>query len=171
MSYSNHGRFRQQFRFLRRQFLQDEDLPFGDVLSEELVSQALEDTGCSWVDRIYTPLVTVWVFLSQVLSQDHSCRAAVARLIAHRLSRGQRACSAETVVHIDAHVKQFDDLCVGMLLGQESNFFHAMRWVADLVLHLGWQDDFQVFVRTAGPTHVEQDLTFFPSLDRNVVHQ
>ena len=96
MSYSNHGRFRQQFRFLRRQFLQDEDLPFGDVLSEELVSQALEDTGCSWVDKIYTPLVTVWVFLSQVLSQDHSCRAAVARLIAHRLSRGQRACSAET---------------------------------------------------------------------------
>ena len=36
MSFSNHGRFRQQVRFLRRQFLQDGDLPFTDVLSEEL---------------------------------------------------------------------------------------------------------------------------------------
>ena len=30
------------------------------------------------------------------MSQDHSCRAAVARLIAHRVSPGQRPCSAET---------------------------------------------------------------------------
>src|SRR4029453_14232594 len=42
------------------------------------------------------PLVTLWVFLSQVLSQDHSCRAAVARLIAHRVLRGQGPCSSET---------------------------------------------------------------------------
>ncbi len=41
-----------------------------------------------WLDRIYSPLVTLWVFLGQVLSADPSCRAAVARLIAHRLSRG-----------------------------------------------------------------------------------
>ena len=42
-----------------------------------------------WKDRIFTPLVTLWVFLSQVLSADHSCRAAVARLIAHRF-RGDK---------------------------------------------------------------------------------
>ena len=30
----NHGRFQQQASFLRRQFLQDGDLPFTDVLSE-----------------------------------------------------------------------------------------------------------------------------------------
>jgi hypothetical protein len=40
-----------------------------------------------WLDRIYLPLVTLWVFLGQVLSQDYSCRAAVARLIAHRISQ------------------------------------------------------------------------------------
>ena len=34
MQYSNQGRFRQQVNFLRRQFLQDGDLPFTDVLSE-----------------------------------------------------------------------------------------------------------------------------------------
>lgn len=96
MSYSNRGRFQQQFSFLRRQFLQDGDLPFSDVLSKEIVTQALTAIEACWKDSIYSPLVTLWVFLGQVLSADHSCRAAVARLIAHRVSRGQRPCSAET---------------------------------------------------------------------------
>src|SRR5688500_3736459 len=37
----NHGRLQQQTSFLRRQFLQDGDLPFTNVLSEGIVSQAL----------------------------------------------------------------------------------------------------------------------------------
>ena len=37
----NQGRFQQQLRFLRRQFLQDSELPFSDVLSAEIVEQAL----------------------------------------------------------------------------------------------------------------------------------
>ena len=96
MSFSNHGRLLQQVRFLQRQFLQDGELPFTDVLSEETVKQALKAVNVTWLDRVYSPVVTLWVFLGQVLSQDHSCRAAVARLIAHRVSRGQNACSAET---------------------------------------------------------------------------
>ena len=40
MSFSSYGRFRQQACFLRRQFLQDGDLPFTDVLSESAVAQA-----------------------------------------------------------------------------------------------------------------------------------
>ena len=79
MSFSIHGRFREQVRFLRRQFLQDGDLPFTDVLSESAITQALKALDVIWLDRIYSPLVTLWVFLGQVLSQDHSCRAAVAR--------------------------------------------------------------------------------------------
>ena len=93
----NQGWFQQQFRFLRHQFLQDDKkLPFSNVLSQEIVVQALTATGACCRNSIYTPLVTLWVFLGQVLSQDHSCRAAVARLIAHRVSRGERPCSAKT---------------------------------------------------------------------------
>ena len=84
------GKFRQQITFLRRQFLQEGDLPFRDVLSEELVQDALAAVRVVWNDAIYTPLVTLWVFLSQVLSADHSCRSAVARLIAHRISRARK---------------------------------------------------------------------------------
>ena len=87
MRYSHQGRFQQQCRFLRHQFLQDGDLPFCNTLSEQTVAEALKAIETCFLDRIYSPLVTLWVFLGQILSQDHSCRAAVARLIAHRISR------------------------------------------------------------------------------------
>jgi hypothetical protein len=89
------GSFRRQVNFLRQQFLQGGALPFSDVLTEDVVAQALVGVG-RWLDRVFSPLVTLWVFLGQVLSADHSCRAAVARLIAYRLARGQRPCSAAT---------------------------------------------------------------------------
>src|SRR6266853_3607894 len=101
MRYANPGSFREQVSFLRRQFLQDEDLPFTNVLTEEVIEQALAALS-SWLDRIYTPLVTLWVFLGQVLSADHSCRAAVARLIAHLISQGESPCSAETGAYCQA---------------------------------------------------------------------
>ncbi|MDB5339776.1 MAG: Transposase domain protein [Planctomycetaceae bacterium] len=88
MRHSQQGRFRQQASFLRRQFLQEGNLPFTEVLSASGISRALEAIKVCWNDRIFTPLVTLWVFLGQVLSADQSCRAAVARLIAHRVSAG-----------------------------------------------------------------------------------
>jgi hypothetical protein len=98
----NQAAFRRHARFLRLQFLQDGGLPFTDVLSEDVIARSLAMIKACWLDRIYSPLVTLWVFLGQVLSADHSCRAAVARLIAHRLSRGQEPCSAETGAYCQA---------------------------------------------------------------------
>jgi hypothetical protein len=101
VQYSNSASVREQVGFLRRQFLQDGDLPFTDILTEDVITQALAAVGV-WLDRVFSPLVTLWVFLGQVLSADHSCRAAVARLIAHRLSRGQRPCSPQTGAYCQA---------------------------------------------------------------------
>jgi hypothetical protein len=101
MRCSRRDRFRQQVGLLRRQFLQDGDLPFTNALTEEVIAQALAALG-GWLDRVFSPLVTLWVFLGQVLSADHSCRAAVARLIAHRLARGQGPCSAQTGAYCQA---------------------------------------------------------------------
>src|SRR5262245_18571595 len=95
MRHSHPGPFRSQATVLRRQFLQDGGLPFAGILTDQLLSQALAAVG-RWLDRVISPLVTLWVFLGQVLSADHSCRAAVARLNAHRVARGQRPCSART---------------------------------------------------------------------------
>jgi len=101
MPHSNPGSFRAQVSFLRRQFLQDGELPFTNVLTEDVIAQALAVLG-GWLDRIFSPLVTLWVFLGQVLSADQSCRAAVARLLAHRLAEGQSPCSPETGAYCQA---------------------------------------------------------------------
>ena len=90
MRHFNQGRFRQQVRFLQHHFLQDGNLPFSDILSTERIEQALTALQVGLIDCVYTPLVTLCVFLGQVLSADHSCRAAVARLIAYRVARKQR---------------------------------------------------------------------------------
>ena len=56
-------------------------------------------------DRIYTPLVTLWVFVSQVLDPDPSCRQAVSRLLAHRLQRGLPPCSTDSGSYCTARKK------------------------------------------------------------------
>ncbi|WP_145427671.1 hypothetical protein [Symmachiella dynata] len=102
MRYFTHERFRQQVSFLQRQFLQDGDLPLSNTLSKETIAEVLRAVNVCWLDRIYTPLITLWVFLNQVLNQDHSCRAPVARLVAYRVSQGQLPCSAETGAYCQA---------------------------------------------------------------------
>lgn len=131
MRCSNQGRFRQQVRFLQRQFLQDGSLPFTNMLSEANVAQALQAVEFIWKDRIYAPLVTLWVFLSQVLSQDHSCRAAVARLIAHRVARGQRPCSAETGAYCQARKRLPEEFfaAVARDTGQALDNDAEQRWL------------------------------------------
>lgn len=127
----NQGRFQQQASFLRRQFLQDGELPFTDVLPNDTVAQALAALNIVWLDRIYSPLVTLWVFLSQVLTQDHSCRAAVARLIAHRASRGERPCSAETGAYCQARKRLPEEFfaAVARKTGQALDDNAWQRWL------------------------------------------
>ena len=98
----NEGRLRRQFDTLKSRFLQDVDLQFTDVLTSKIITKALDEIEVVWNDRIYTPLVTLWVFLGQVLSADHSCRAAVARLLAHRIATKLRPCSSETSAYCQA---------------------------------------------------------------------
>jgi Transposase DDE domain len=130
MRYSNRGALRDQVNFLRRQFLQDGDLPFTNVLTEGVIERALS-TLTGWLDRVFSPLVTLWVFLGQVLSADHSCRAAVARLITHRLARGQRPCSAETGAYCQARKRLPEQFfsCVACSVGRSLDSQAERRWL------------------------------------------
>ena len=58
--------------------------------------------GVTFKERIYTPFVTLCMFLSQVLDPDHSCRAAVARLIVWLAVNDRKPCSPETNSYCDA---------------------------------------------------------------------
>ena len=86
----------QAFRRAVAQARQHGDLYFAGLLAEDRILEAFGVARGLWQGWIYTPAVTVWVFLSQCLSADHSCRDAVAGLLAWRLGRGLPACSAET---------------------------------------------------------------------------
>jgi hypothetical protein len=77
-------------------------LHFAALLPEDRILKAFGSARATWRGWVYTPAVTVWVFLSQCLNADHSCRDAVARLIAWRIAGGQRACSAETGAYCTA---------------------------------------------------------------------
>ncbi len=53
-------------------------------------------------DRVFNPVTTIWGFLSQVLSDDQSCRDAVSRIIAHRAASGLGTCSPNTASYCTA---------------------------------------------------------------------
>jgi hypothetical protein len=77
-------------------------LPFHDILDARMVEAALAEEGVTFNESIYTPLVTTCVFLSQVLDPDHSCRAAVARLIVWLALDGRKPCAPQTGSYCDA---------------------------------------------------------------------
>ena len=131
MKYFTCVRLRQQVRFLRRQFLQDGDLPFTTGLSEATIKPALQAIDASWKDRIFSPLVTLWTFLSQVLNADHSCRAAVARLLAHRVSQGESSCSANTGAYCQARKRLPEKFfaAVACLVGRALDAKVDHRWL------------------------------------------
>jgi putative transposase len=78
------------------------NLYFAALLSQDRILKAFGTARAAWQGWVYTPTITVWVFLSQCLSPDHSCRDAVARLIAWRLAQGLSPCSADTGAYCTA---------------------------------------------------------------------
>ena len=132
MHHSKQVRLKQQIRFLRSQFLQGSDLPLSDVLSKAVLVQALEAIDSCWKQRIYSPVVTLWVFLGQVLSADHSCRSAVTRLIADRVANGLSRCSSATGAYCQARKrlpeKFFSIMACGTGKALESKIDSGWLW-------------------------------------------
>lgn len=77
-------------------------LPFASLLDFAAVEQAVRDANVAFRHRIYTPLVTLCLFLSQVLDPVQCCVKAVARLLAFRAEQGLPPCSAETGAYCQA---------------------------------------------------------------------
>lgn len=91
------------------------DLYFASLLPEDRIIEAFDKARWLWQGWIYTPAVTVWVFLSQCLSPDHSCRDAVARLLAWRLAQDLPPCSADTSAYCTAREDLPEDACYALM--------------------------------------------------------
>jgi DDE family transposase len=75
-------------------------LPFTDVLSSQSINEKLTDIP--YRERVFSPDLTVYGLLSQALSADQSCQAAVTQIIAHLVSQGKDAPSANTSAYSQA---------------------------------------------------------------------
>lgn len=87
---------------LCRQLHQFEALPFAQLLDRDTIRQAFDDDALTFRDRLFTPFVTLWLFLSQALHADQCCRAAVARFCAWRAARPLPPCSPDPSAYCKA---------------------------------------------------------------------
>lgn len=115
MRHSTARKRTRQIELLRTQFAQADGLAFAEVLSAEGVETALREEGATWRDCVYTPLLTLWAFLGQVISPDGSCRAAVARVLAWLVSRGERPCTPQTHAYCKARQRLPESLFVRLM--------------------------------------------------------
>jgi hypothetical protein len=89
-------------------FLQDDGLPFANVLPAEQVRQACRDEGVDFGSSsrsVYNPAVVLWTFLSQVLGSDKSCRAAALRVLVLVVTLERGPCSTDTGLYCRARAK------------------------------------------------------------------
>jgi hypothetical protein len=96
------------FADLLRSFAQGDGSDPGDLLSPDDFDRVCDQFGVHFAtapDDVWTPLLTVWTFLWQVLSPAKSCVAAVGRALAWRLALGLPACSANTGAYCKARQK------------------------------------------------------------------
>jgi hypothetical protein len=93
---------RSQFDPVRDQLNRDQGLPFLKFLSRSLVEASCRHCNHTWRQRVYTPWITLSLFLSQILSDDHSCDDAVARFQKYRYDHGLPSVSPETTSYCEA---------------------------------------------------------------------
>ena len=94
-------------------FLQDGAFPFSSVLTVQDIVDLISQTCVETCDRIFAPVVTLCTFLSQIHSDDPSCRAAVARLNATRVAQGLEPCSPLTGGYCKARKRLAESLFYG----------------------------------------------------------
>jgi hypothetical protein len=100
----------QRFLIVLRSFLRHDALPFQDALPEAKVQQAFDAEGVTFgtdVGEVYSPAVTLWALLSQVLfKEEHrSCSAAVARVVTLLTALGRKPPSDNTGAYCRARAK------------------------------------------------------------------
>ena len=100
----------QRFRLVLASILQASGLPFSEVLGEKEIEEAF-DAEDAWFAQeegdVYTPAMTLWAFLSQVLykEEQRSCLAAVSRVIVLLAALGRAPCAKNSGAYCKARAK------------------------------------------------------------------
>jgi hypothetical protein len=114
MSHCTWKRVSWQINSLRNSLGQREGLPFANLLTPEMLRAVAGETAES-SEPIYTPLVTLWMFLGQVIDPDPACRQAVAKLLVWLTLHGKPACSAENGAYCKARLRLSEEHLHGLV--------------------------------------------------------
>jgi hypothetical protein len=103
-------RLPRRFQLVLASFLNRPGLPFADVITETSIQKAFDDEAVWFAeneDAVYTPAITLWAFLSQVLCKGElrSCVAAVARISTLLVALERGPCASNTGAYCRARGK------------------------------------------------------------------
>ena len=96
------------FDQLLNSFVRAEGLPFRDVLTAAQIEEAAAAENVSFgtdAADVYSVPLTLWAFISQVVSDQKSCVAAVVRVLVLLTALGRQPCAAGTGAYCKARAK------------------------------------------------------------------
>lgn len=109
---------------LKQKFQTSLALPFEQVLPEAVIQEVLEQLGVNYRQTVYTPVVTLWAWMSQVLDVDKSLNNAVSRVIAWLAAAGEAIPSADTGAYSKAR-KRLPNVLLEQLLTKTAQTLQA----------------------------------------------
>lgn len=105
MPHRTQGRLFRQINSAQQQLSAEPGLPFSQLLDGQVVKDALAEGDVAFRERLYSPCMTLWIFLSQVLDPMQCCLQAVLRFLAYRLAQDLEPCSSETGAYCQARIR------------------------------------------------------------------
>ena len=125
------GSLQRQVRQFLGRFAQTGTDALGSLLNAEQLESLVHQHNVCQRKRTYPPLVTLSLFLEQVLSADHSCQDAVSRGLSSRVAQNLSASSLNTGPYCKArqrlNITLFTDLC--KTLGQRLCHYQPHPWL------------------------------------------
>jgi len=105
------------------------DIQLNNILNSENNLKIIEQCR-EYRKRVFTPFVTLFTFVKQVLDPDKSCRKAISKVIAERLSDHEKACSQNTGPYCKARQKLPESMVKELVqeLGKETNSRTPSGW-------------------------------------------
>ena len=89
-------------QILLDQFNSSLGLPFQKLLPASKIEETLFEEGIKYRNRLFSPMVTLWAFLSQVIDADKTCHNAVSRVIAWLAGKGEEVPSEDPSAYCQA---------------------------------------------------------------------
>ena len=149
------------FHPISQAFLDDPTLAFAKVLPAEVVEATFRKYDALFEGTFYNTAIVLWAFISQVLADGKSCScsAAVSRIAAYFLTKGQPIPSSNTGDYCNARKRLSEHALqeLALLIAKNTEVLSSSKWLWKEKHHVKLIDGF-----TATMPDTEENLREFP---------